>query len=225
MLEDNFLKDNDNGEEQRYYLLYALLVSLFVGLISQLLSYYFDYNYAYRDSIFRMEAARRFFDSDNPGIINQLGTVWLPVPNLILMPFAYVDYLWRTGIAASIINFPLFVISSIIVFLSVKKITENVIGRLVNIGDGKLSRVVDFTEHEPTQTGLLQFLNEKVFHIGFAQFLHQTYVREIFAMLLDAEPKLSRLLKCGLDFGQSFYDQLERCDRSGQVSILAFEAL
>lgn len=127
MLEDNFSAHDDNEPKQRYYLFYALLVSLFLGLISQFLSYYFDYNYAYRDSIFRMEAARRFFDSDNPGIINQLGTVWLPVPNLILMPFAYVDYLWRTGIAASIINFPLFVISSIIVFLSVKKITENVI--------------------------------------------------------------------------------------------------
>lgn len=127
MLENNFPVHKENEVTQRYYLIYALLVSVFAGLISQLLSYYFDYNFAYRDSIFRMEAARRFFDSDNPGIINQLGTVWLPVPNLILMPFAYVDYLWQTGIAASIVNFPLFVVSSLIVFLSVQKITENVI--------------------------------------------------------------------------------------------------
>lgn len=127
MLEDNFPVNKDIKTQQRYYLIYAVLTAFFLGLVSQALSYYFDYNYAYRDSIFRMEAARRFFDSDNPGIINQIGTVWLPVPNLILMPFAYVDYLWRTGLAASIVNFPLFVISSVIIFLSIKKLTDNVL--------------------------------------------------------------------------------------------------
>jgi hypothetical protein len=127
MLEDNFPDIKDSKPQQRYYLLYAVLTAFFLGLVSQVLSYYFDYNYAYRDSIFRIEAARRFFDSDNPGIINQLGTVWLPVPNLILMPFAYVDYLWRTGLAASIVNFPLFVVSSVIIFLAIKKLTDNVL--------------------------------------------------------------------------------------------------
>ena len=123
MLEDNFPRDKEISTEQKYYIFYALLTAFVLSLAAQILSYYFDYNYAYRDSIFRMEAARRFFDSDNPGIINQIGTVWLPVPNLILMPFAYVDYLWRTGLAASIVNFPLFIISSLVIFLSLKKIT------------------------------------------------------------------------------------------------------
>lgn len=127
MLEDNFSDIKDSKPAKKFYLLYAVLTSFFLGLLSQVLSYYFDYEYAYRDSIFRIEAARRFFDSDNPGIINQLGTVWLPVPNLILMPFAYVNYLWQTGLAASIVNFPLFIISSLIIFLALKKITDNVL--------------------------------------------------------------------------------------------------
>lgn len=126
MPEDNITANKEIYTEQRYYLLYAIFIAILLGLVTQFLSYYFNYNYAYRDSIFRMEAARRFFDSDNPGIINQIGTVWLPIPNLILMPFAYVDYLWRTGLAASIVNFPLFVISSLVIFLSIKKLTNNV---------------------------------------------------------------------------------------------------
>ncbi len=127
MLEDNLPDIKDNNSQQRFYILYAVITVVFLGLASQILSYYTDYVYAYRDSIFRIEAARRFFDSDNPGIINQLGTVWLPVPNLILMPFAYVDYLWQTGLAASIVNFPLFVLSSVVIFLSLKRITGNVL--------------------------------------------------------------------------------------------------
>jgi len=127
MLEAIFTDKEEVNNEQKYYLIYAVLTAIFLGLISQFLSYHYDYNYAYRDSIFRIEAARRFFDSDNPGIINQIGTVWLPIPNLILMPLAYVDYLWRTGLAASIVNLPLFVISSVVIFLALKKMTNSVI--------------------------------------------------------------------------------------------------
>ncbi len=114
-------------DKKKYYFLAAILIAAIAGLISQYYSYLYDFNYAYRDAIYRMEAARRFFDSNNPGIYNQLGSVWLPIPNLILMPFAYFDYLWKTGLAASIVNLPLFVMSSAVIFLSVKRLTRNVI--------------------------------------------------------------------------------------------------
>lgn len=127
MQETGKTNDNFGYKEQKYYLNYAVIIAVILGLVSQIFSYYFDYNFAYRDSIYRLEAARRFFDAYNPGLISQIGTVWLPVPNLILMPFAYVDYLWQTGLAASIMNFPLFVISALFIFLSIKKLTEHVI--------------------------------------------------------------------------------------------------
>jgi hypothetical protein len=116
----------ENGvRKTNFHFKSAIIFSFLTGLSAQVFSYLFDYTYAYRDSIFRMEAARRFFDSIDPGIINQIGTVWLPVPNLILMPFAAVDYLYQTGLAASIVNLPAFVISSIFIFLALKEITNN----------------------------------------------------------------------------------------------------
>lgn len=127
MLNNGNTKSQLIDRDNKFYFNYALFIAAALGLASQVLSYYFDYNFAYRDSIYRLEAARRFFDAVNPGIINQIGTVWLPVPNLILMPFAYVDLLWHTGLAAAIMNFPLFVVSAVVVFLSVKKLTGNAI--------------------------------------------------------------------------------------------------
>jgi hypothetical protein len=116
-------KENTNS---KYLNLFpAILIAIAAGILSQYLSYLFNYGYAYRDAIFRMEAARRFFDNLNPGIISQIGTVWLPVPNLILMPFACIDYLWRTGLAASIVNFPAFVLSAVFIFLSLRRLTNN----------------------------------------------------------------------------------------------------
>jgi hypothetical protein len=115
----------ENTKTKNISLFPAILFAVALGLLSQYLSYYYDYGYAYRDAIFRMEAARRFFDNLYPGIISQIGTVWLPVPNLILMPFACVDYLWKTGLAASIVNFPAFIFSAVFIFLSLRRLTNN----------------------------------------------------------------------------------------------------
>jgi hypothetical protein len=112
--------------EKKFHLIYAVFSAVIIGLIAQILSYAFDFNYAYRDSIFRMEAARRFFDSLEPGIINQIGTVWLPIPNLFLMPFASIDYFYHTGIAASIVNYPAFILCAVMIFLSLKELTKDV---------------------------------------------------------------------------------------------------
>ena len=99
--------------------------AIIIALLTQVLSYHFDYVYAYRDSIFRTEASRRFLDSSNPGFINQLGSVWLPIPNIIMMPFASINFLWYSGLCGSIINFVAFVISSVTIFLLVKLYTGN----------------------------------------------------------------------------------------------------
>jgi hypothetical protein len=113
---------NSNSKNQ---LVIAILASIFVGTVSQIITYIYSFNFAYRDAIYRLEAARRFFDSLNPGFISQLGTVWLPVTHLIMAPFAYFDYLWTTGLAASIVGFVCFIFNSIFIFLILKKYFRN----------------------------------------------------------------------------------------------------
>ncbi|HEY5123776.1 MAG TPA: hypothetical protein VIK14_08595 [Ignavibacteria bacterium] len=104
---------------------YIVLITILIGLAAQFLSYHFDYVYAYRDAIFRTEAARRFLDATNPGFINQLGTVWLPIPNIILMPFTSIDFMWYSGLCGSIVNFFAFLVSSVVIYLMLKLYTKN----------------------------------------------------------------------------------------------------
>lgn len=65
------------------------------------------WNYRYglvllpNDAIGHINDARRIFDSRTPGIF-QLGTVWLPLPQLLQVPFLFNDFLWRSGIGGSI---------------------------------------------------------------------------------------------------------------------------
>lgn len=52
----------------------------------------------YGDAEAHIHIARRLFDSHRPGI-TQLGSVWLPLPHLLLVPFLLVDSWWRSGFA------------------------------------------------------------------------------------------------------------------------------
>ena len=52
----------------------------------------------YGDAEAHIHIARRLFDSHRPGI-TQLGSVWLPLPHLLLAPFLLVDSWWRSGFA------------------------------------------------------------------------------------------------------------------------------
>lgn len=122
----NKISIGKNNLVKEYKIKIAIILAVIIGLLAQVLSYIFDLNYAYRDSIFKIEAARRFTDYLNPGFFNQIGTVWLPIPNILLMPFAAIDFLFENGLAASVLYYPFFVISSIFIFLSLKELTNDV---------------------------------------------------------------------------------------------------
>ncbi len=53
----------------------------------------------YGDAEAHIHIARRLFDSHRAGI-TQLGSVWLPFPHLLMVPFLAVDAWWRNGFAA-----------------------------------------------------------------------------------------------------------------------------
>ncbi|HZB88164.1 MAG TPA: hypothetical protein VE291_05865 [Terracidiphilus sp.] len=55
----------------------------------------------YGDAVAHMQIARRVFDGHNAGF-RQLGSVWLPLPHILLMPFVAVYAWWANGFAGVI---------------------------------------------------------------------------------------------------------------------------
>jgi hypothetical protein len=55
----------------------------------------------YGDSVAHINIARRVFDSQTPGLL-QLGTVWLPLPHLLTIPFLLSNWMWQSGVGGSI---------------------------------------------------------------------------------------------------------------------------
>src|SRR2546423_4908835 len=88
--------------------------------------YYFQQHQIllYGDAYSHMRIARGVFDSLTPGVA-QFGGVWLPLPHILMMPFVWNDYLWRTGLAGSFAGMPCYVVSSAYIFLSARRLTKN----------------------------------------------------------------------------------------------------
>jgi hypothetical protein len=64
----------------------------------------------YGDAVAHINISRRVFDSQTPGLL-QLGTVWLPLPHLLTLPFLVSDWMWRTGVGGSIPSMIAYVLS------------------------------------------------------------------------------------------------------------------
>jgi hypothetical protein len=65
--------------------------------------YYFRHGdlLLYGDAVAHINIARRVFDSQTPGLL-QLGTVWLPLPHLLTIPFILSKSMWQNGTGGSI---------------------------------------------------------------------------------------------------------------------------
>ena len=66
----------------------------------------------YGDAVAHINIARRVFDSRFPGL-SQLGTVWLPLPHLLMLPFIVNDWLWSSGVGGSLVSMAAYIVGAI----------------------------------------------------------------------------------------------------------------
>jgi cellulose synthase/poly-beta-1,6-N-acetylglucosamine synthase-like glycosyltransferase len=90
----------------------------------------------YQDSLSHMRISRGVFDSLTPGLA-QLGSVWLPLPHILMWPFIWNDTLWHSGLAGSFVSMPCYVIAATCLFLTARRLTgsssASFIGTLIYI--------------------------------------------------------------------------------------------
>ena len=56
----------------------------------------------YGDAVAHLHIARRVFDCASAAALTQLGSVWLPLPHLLMIPFVQIYSWWASGIAGVI---------------------------------------------------------------------------------------------------------------------------
>jgi len=74
------------------------------------------------DAASHMVKARQLIDSQRPGL-ESIGTIWLPLPHFLLVPFVFFDSLFYSGIAGSALGIPCLVGVGVLILLIVRRIT------------------------------------------------------------------------------------------------------
>jgi hypothetical protein len=104
-------------------------LAIFVSVFSFLFYYRHEDILLYGDAVAHINIARRVFDSKTPGLL-QLGTVWLPLPHLLMIPFIVSKQMWQTGAGGSIPSMAGFVLGVLGIFRLVRKMLSG--GQEVN---------------------------------------------------------------------------------------------
>jgi hypothetical protein len=91
------------------------LLACGVGLLACWYFHHTDRALWYGDALARLNAARRVTSSLTPGLV-QLGSVWPPLPQVVMLPFIWAEPLWRSGLAGIVPSFLCFVGSAVLLF-------------------------------------------------------------------------------------------------------------
>ena len=76
------------------------------------------------DAEAHLDIARRIIDSRTPGW-SQIGTTWLPLPHLLMIPLVRNDWMWITGLAGAIVSGVSITIAAAFLFAAVHRIFSN----------------------------------------------------------------------------------------------------
>ncbi|MGI8419925.1 MAG: hypothetical protein ACR2LN_04760 [Candidatus Levyibacteriota bacterium] len=103
------------------------LILLFLFIVSALaIEYFFLLGQLtlYADTMSRLDIARKIIDNITPGFA-QVGNVWLPLPQILMLPFIWNSYLWHSGLAGSFMSMFMFIIGGYFVYKSVYLLSQS----------------------------------------------------------------------------------------------------
>jgi hypothetical protein len=84
------------------------------------------------DAQAHLAIARRIIDSRTPGL-DQIGTVWLPVPHLLMLPFVGNDDWWKSGLAGAIPSGFCFVLAGLFLYAAMRRLTGSRAGAAASV--------------------------------------------------------------------------------------------
>lgn len=113
----------------KYATLIVLLVVTAVSIFA--FSHYLQsgLGLAYNDARSHLDIGRRVVEGLKPGMA-QLGSVWLPLPHLLMVPTVWHDTMWHTGLAGALQSMASFILTTVIVMKTLARLRVNRLGQV-----------------------------------------------------------------------------------------------
>ncbi|MBI2028301.1 MAG: hypothetical protein HYT07_01705 [Candidatus Levybacteria bacterium] len=87
---------------------------------------------SYNDARSHLDIGRRVVEGLKPGLA-QLGSVWLPLPHILMVPTIWNDFFWHSGLSGAIQSMVSFVTTAVIIYMFLKKIGVSIFGRIIGV--------------------------------------------------------------------------------------------
>lgn len=112
--------------------LILVVILFFVSIFS--FAYYLRSGLAlsYNDARSHLDIGRRVVEGLKPGIA-QLGSVWLPLNHVLMIPLIWNDWAWHSGFAGAIWNMISFVATGVVVYRFLKLLNVSYLGRFFGV--------------------------------------------------------------------------------------------
>lgn len=99
-----------------------LIIGLTIFSIWCFLYYYQNgLGIAYNDARSHLNIGRRVVEGLKPGLA-QLGSVWLPLPHLLMVPTVWIDFFWHTGLSGALQSMVSYVATGVVVYKFLRKL-------------------------------------------------------------------------------------------------------
>ncbi len=115
---------------------YSIHIILLVLSVCSILSWYLFFNnglgLAYNDARSHLNIGRRVVEGLKPGLA-QIGSVWLPLPHLLMVPTVWIDFMWHSGLSGSIQSMLSFVAIGVLIYLYLREIKVGLFVRFFGV--------------------------------------------------------------------------------------------
>jgi hypothetical protein len=117
-------------EKRMLPFLFGILVA--ISIFYSITYYQNGLGLAYNDARSHLDIGRRVVEGLKPGLA-QLGSVWLPLPHLLMVPTIWNDFMWHSGLSGALQSMVSFVATSLLIYLFLKHLGVGMLGRLIGV--------------------------------------------------------------------------------------------
>ncbi len=115
---------------------HALFILLTILIATSVYHFIFFYTnglgLAYNDARSHLDIGRRVVEGLKPGMA-QLGSVWLPLPHLLMVPTIWNDFMWHSGLSGAIQSMISYVSVGLLIYLFLQRIGVGMLGRIIGV--------------------------------------------------------------------------------------------
>lgn len=116
----------------RYGLAIITTALIAISVYSFIFYYENGLGLAYNDARSHLDIGRRVVEGLKPGLA-QLGSVWLPLPHILMVLTIWNDFMWHSGLAGAIVSMISFVFTGILIYKFLEKLQVGNIGKIVGV--------------------------------------------------------------------------------------------